>query len=166
MPDDCKECIEAVNKVAVTVGKIETTLEILKTVIVTQGMKMFFAMLAFATATIGSKFIGTPWYIEVTMVMTMFGAVFISGIVYKKWRCLSLWDKWARISCVLYCCWVTGLRIYHYQLDTPMTKEEGMISQLILGSMIFGWIALAWVSDANKHMRNRRESDNKDLMGD
>ncbi len=146
--DACKQCLMGI-------GRIESTLKMLNN----NMMKIFFALLGVITAQIGSKYIGTPLHVEITMYSLMFGAVFVMGVTIWKWQCLNLWEKWIRISFVALCLWVTGLRIYHYQTDTAFTKNEGVITQLITISMALGFIVLAWRRDAMRRRKKRRWND-------
>ena len=145
---DCRACL-------VAIGKVETRLQILNNNI----MKIVYALLGVIGANVGTKFIGTPWYVELSMYSLMFGAVFVLGITVMKRHCLNFWEKWIRYSFVLLAFWVTILRIYHYQTDTPFTKTEGVVTQMITLSMAFGFILLAWKRDAARKLKKRRWDD-------
>jgi hypothetical protein len=80
MDEDCKACLSGI-------GRIEGHLESLNSSI----MKIFYALIGLATASIGTKFIGTPWYIEIGMYTAIFSAVFVLLITVSKWKCLNVW---------------------------------------------------------------------------
>ena len=161
--DDCRSCLNAVGELRRDVGEMKGLLTSLNDSI----MKIFYALIALAGASIGTKFIGTPWYVEIAMWATMSSGLFVGLITLAKRKCLSFWEKWIRWSFVCYCFWVSGLRIYHYQVDTPLTRTEGIVSQMILTSLAVGFITLAWRrtqmrKDEIKPDRERRRNESSE----
>lgn len=148
--DDCKRCLGQMGEIKGQLGLLNSSL-----------MKIFWGLLALAGASIGTKFIGTPWHVEIAMWSTMTGGIFVLLITIAKRNCLTFWEKWIRFSFVLYCIWVSTLRIYHYQVDTPLTKSEGVVTQLLTTSLAIGFIVLAWKRDSQRNMLHRRYNDNE-----
>ena len=114
---NCKDCL-------VGIGKIETRLEILNSNI----MKIVYSLLAVVGANIGTKFIGTPWYIELTIYSLMFGGIFVLLITIAKRHCLTFWESWIRYSFVTLTIWVSALRIYHYQTNTNFIRDHFIVT--------------------------------------
>jgi hypothetical protein len=146
--EDCKQCLGGI-------GRIEGHLESLNNSM----MKIFYALIALASASIGTKFIGTPWHVEIAMWATMTGGVFVGLITFAKRKCLSFWEIWIRVSFVIYCVWCSSLRIYHYEAETPLTQAEGVITQMLVASLSIGFITLAWKRDAKRGIYKRRYND-------
>jgi hypothetical protein len=147
---NCRACL-------VAIAKVETRIQILNNNI----MKIVYALLGVIGANVGTKFIGTPWHVEVAMYSLMFGAVFVFLITFTKRKCLTFWEKWTRYNFVILCVWVTSLRIYHYQTETAFTKNEGVVTQLITLGMAFGFIMIAWSRDSMMRKKFRRWTDEK-----
>ncbi len=158
--NDCHACIAAVARVETGMAKIDTRLEIFNGSI----MKIVYALLGVIGANIGTKFIGTPWEVELTMYAYMFGAIFVLLLTIAKFRCLSFWEVEVRLAFVSVACWVSYLRIYHYQTDTPFTMREGIITQLLSLSMAVGFIMIAWRRDALRKKRKRRWDDKQVIL--
>ena len=145
---DCRRCL-------VGIGEIKTQVNMLNGSM----MKIFYALIAFATASVGTKYIGTPWYIEIAMYTAISSAVFVLLISIWKWRCLNVWEKWIRISFVLSVGYAFCLRVYHYNTGTPFTQFEGMFRNLLDVCLAVGFVLLAWRRDANRYFDRRRHND-------
>ena len=146
--DDCKQCLNGI-------GRIEGQLSTLNSSI----MKIFYALIALAGASVGTKFIGTPWYIELGMYSALFGGIFVFIITIWKWKCLCFAEKWIRLSFVVYVVYTFSLRVYHYNTDTPFTKVEGMFTNIIMTSLAVAFIVLAWRRDSLRRKNRRRHDD-------
>jgi hypothetical protein len=146
--EDCKQCLSGI-------GRLEGHLEALNGSI----MKIFYALIGLATASIGTKFIGTPWYIEIGMYTAIFSAVFVLLITMSKWQCLNIWERWIRISFVLAVGYSFGLRVFHYNAGTPFTQFEGIFKNGLDTMLAFGFVMLAWRRDALKQKHRRRFND-------
>jgi len=153
--NDCHACLAAVAKVQEGIAKVDTRLQILNSNI----MKIVYALLGVIGANIGTKFIGTPWEVELTMYAYMFGAIFVLFLTIAKFRCLSFWEIEVRLAFVLLAFWVTGIRIHHYQTGAEFTMLEGQITQIISLSMAVGFIMVAWRRDALRRKKKRRWND-------
>jgi len=148
--DDCKHCLTGI-------GELKGQLMILNGSI----MKIFYALIALAGASVGTKFIGTPWYIDIAMHATMFSAIFVGLITVAKRKCLSRWEKFIRVTFVTYCAYITTLRIFHYQTGTALTQNEGAIANLLITTLAIGFIGLAWRRDSQRRDGKRRYDDSK-----
>ena len=146
--DDCKLCLSGI-------GELKGQFLLLNGSM----MKIFYALIALAAASVGTKYIGTPWYIELSMYSAIFSAVFVLLISIWKWRCLNVWEKWIRVSFVLGVAYAFCLRVYHYNTDTDFTKIEGMVKTLLETVMAVGFILLAWRRDGNRQHDQRRHDD-------
>ena len=146
--DDCRQCL-------IGIAQMDQKLTTLNNSI----MRIVYALLAVVGANIGTKFIGTPWYIEIAMYSTMFGGIFVFLITVAKYRCLSFWERWIRFTFVGYTIYVTILRIYHYQTNTALTQIEGMVANAFLCTLAVGFILLAWQRDSKRIFERRRYND-------
>jgi len=150
--DDCKQCLSGI-------GELRGQLLILNSSM----MKIFYALIALAGASVGTKYIGTPWYIEIAMYSAIFSAIFVLLITLWKWSCLNVWEKWIRLTFVLSVTYAFCLRVYHYNTGTPFTPFEGMFKNLIDTSLAVGFVLVAWKRDAVKSKRKRRYDDKEIL---
>jgi len=152
---DCKACLSGI-------GRIEGHLAQQNRHIEQQNnsqTKIFYALIALAGASLGTKVIGTPWWIEIAMYTAIFSALFVLMITIAKWRCLSFWERWIRISFVLAVTYSFGLRVYHYQAATPFTAFEGMFKSGLDSLLALGFIVLAWRRDIRRRKDKRRHDD-------
>lgn len=146
--EDCKACLGGI-------GRIEGHLVLQNNSI----MKIFYALVALAGASLGTKFIGTPWWIEIAMYTAVFSALFVLLITVSKWKCLSFWERWIRISFVAAVVYSFGLRVYHYQTATYFTALEGMFKNGLDTLLACGFIILAWRRDIRRRIDKRRHDD-------
>jgi len=146
--DDCKLCLSGI-------GEIRGQLNVLNGSI----MKIFYALIALATASVGTKYIGTPWYVEIAMYTAISSAVFVLLVSMWKWKCLNTWEKWIRLSFVVGVAYAFCLRVYHYNAGTSFTQFEGIFRNLIDTSLAVGFVLLAWKRDSQKEKRLRRHDD-------
>jgi len=122
-------------------------------------MKIVYALIAFATASVGVKYIGTPLIVYVAIYINLTAAFFVLLISIAKWRCLNAFEIWIRLSFCLSVFYTSFLRIYHYQTGTALTQTEGVFANLLNFSLGLGFIFLAWTRDAAKEKYKRRETD-------
>jgi len=146
--EDCKQCLSGI-------GRIEGSLTSLNSSI----MKIVYAMLALIGANIGTKYIGTPIHVEIAMYSAVFSGIFVLLITIAKWHCLTFWEKWIRFSFILYVFYAFGLRVHHYQTGSPFTQTEGIVTNILMVSLAWGFIILAWNRDAKMRKHKRRFND-------
>ena len=135
----CVEC-------KMLLAEIKTTLDIMNG----NYMKLFIAMLGIIAATIGVKFIGTPWYVHAAIYSALFSTVFVAFSTLIYWRRLKFWRRWIRVIFVFIVLYVSLLRIYHYNLGTPLTQTEGFIMNILYILLCIGFVFRTWNDDGNK----------------
>jgi len=145
---DCRQCLVAIAKVETGMTNINGNM-----------MKIFYALIGIIGANIGTKYIGTPWYVYTALYASMFAAIFVFCITVAKWRCLNVYSKWIRISFVISVVYSSFLRIYHYQVATPLTQIEGVVSNMINLSLAVAFISMAWKRDSKRSNKKRRHND-------
>ena len=63
--------------------------------------KIVFALIGVVTATIGAKFIGTPWYIDLAVYFTEFSMAFLFFSTIQAWKSLTKQMKATRVIAIL-----------------------------------------------------------------
>lgn len=144
----CVECYGAIKNIDGQMTQMNSSM-----------MKIVYALIGIIAANIGTKYIGTPWYIYTAMYATMFSATFVLLILIAKWSCFNACERLIRILFVVYALYVSILRIIHYQLGTPLTQFEGMVSNIIITSLAITFIFQAWKRDYLKRNMKRRHDD-------
>jgi len=152
---DCRACLTAVAEVDKGLVRVETELKMLNQ----NTMKIVYALIAFAAASVGVKYIGTPIIVYVAVYVNLIAAFFVLLISVAKWRCLNTFEIWIRLSFCLSVFYASFLRIYHYQSGTALTQTEGVFANVLNLSLGLGFIFLAWSRDAAKKKYKRRETD-------
>jgi len=152
---DCKACLSGIGDLKQDNGEIRAILESLNG----NMMKIFFALLGIITASVGTKYIGTPIYVYVAVYMALVSATFVAGITIAKRRCLAFWEIWIRAAFCTQVFYSSALRVYHYQTQTKLTQVEGVFSNVIYLLLAVGFITLAWKRDSARKNKKRRYDD-------
>ena len=148
--EDCKQCLSDIGDVKQIVGNLQGTVDTLVSALNDSTKKTVMAMIGLIAASIGSKYIGTPWYIEIAMWFTMSGSLFVFLVTLWKRKCLGFWEKSIRFTFCGYGAYVSILRIYHYQVNTPLTQTEGMFANMLLTCLAVGFIVQSWRSTGRR----------------
>ncbi len=135
----CRECqkilVELQTSISHIVDRMEANEKLLG--------KIVFALLGIIGATIGVKFIGTPWYVEVAIYSALISAIFMTGVTVWRFRYLSKGRIIIRLSYAMLVVHATGVRIYYYAKELPIPMEAGVAQ-----NMLFVCLAIALAIDA------------------
>jgi len=85
--------------------------------------KIIYALMGMVAATIGIKFIGTPWYIDLSTFFTLGAGVFLLGVLIGQWKSFSINQRITRIIISLFMLFVAITQIFVYRIGDEIPPE-------------------------------------------
>ncbi len=110
--------------------------------------KLFAAQCGTIVAVVGQKFIATPWYVDVTVIMSLISGTFLAVTLKTWWKSYSVPQKVVRIagSALLLISSVTQIWIYRPGEELPPSWFPCVINILLTALAV----ALMWAGWTQK----------------
>ena len=116
----CTDCLMILNKIDVTLNLLRADL-----------VKIIISMLGMIAAQIGVKYLGTPWYLYIMVYVSIVVSIFLVASTVYSWRQIPVLWRVLALSLAVMFSTAAGCRIWAYVQDLPMSKNMGIVMQLI-----------------------------------
>lgn len=138
----------------VTLNRISATMEMLQK----DTLKIVYALIGLIAAQFGLKFLGTPWYLYVTVGVSIVASVFLLLCTSKMWYKIPFVWRILGLSGSFILGFKAICRIYYYRLDQRLPPELGIPVQLVEAFIAFILIVVFWQNGRwnGKERRNNR----------
>lgn len=77
--------------------------------------KIIYAVLGLLGASIGLKFVGTPWYVDMFVFASLTAAIFVMAFTITNWKCMTKLQRFFRVSFGMFTIFSSAVHICIYQ---------------------------------------------------